>query len=111
MKRLRVHYRGWGEDWPLGHLADDGRVLLMDRLFRRRGLRYPGPLDRLAFIGERAMGALRFVPAQEEDAETPDWDLATLADESARALDGEAGVALSELAVVGGSPHGAPPDC
>lgn len=27
MKRLRVHYRGWGEDWPLGHLADDGRVL------------------------------------------------------------------------------------
>ncbi|HAG79025.1 MAG TPA: type II toxin-antitoxin system HipA family toxin, partial [Pseudomonas sp.] len=111
MKLLTVHYCGWGEDWPLGRLADDGQsllfeyspealsqglelsplhlklradayggfpihlhrlpgliadslpdgwgLLLMDRLFRQHGLRHPGPLDRLAFIGERAMGALR----------------------------------------------------
>ena len=31
----------------------------MDRLFRRQGLRHPGPLDRLAFIGDRAGAALR----------------------------------------------------
>lgn len=23
MKRLTVRYCGWGEDWPLAHLADD----------------------------------------------------------------------------------------
>ena len=108
MKRLAVHYSGWGEDWPLGLLADDGTtllfeyapealaqglelsplhlklratahggfpphllrlpgliadslpdgwgLLLMNRLFRQQGLRHPGPLDRLAFIGNRAMG-------------------------------------------------------
>lgn len=161
MRGLDVHYCGWGEDWPLGHLAQaDGRplfeyapaaltqglelsplhlklrpaaygefpahsdhlpgliadslpdgwgLLLMDRLFRRQGLRHPGPLDRLAFIGERAMGALRFVPAAEPDASQPDWSLPELALESARALAGEAGAALRELALAGGSPQGARP--
>lgn len=161
MKRLAVHYCGWGEDWPLGLLADDGTtllfeyapealaqglelsplhlklratayggfpphllrlpgliadslpdgwgLLLMDRLFRQQGLRHPGPLDRLAFIGDRAMGALRFVPAAEPDAEEPDWNLLALAKESGRALAGEAGVALRELALTGGSPQGARP--
>lgn len=161
MKRLAVHYCGWGEDWSLGHLADDGALLLfeyapealaqglelsplhlklraasygdfpphlhrlpgliadslpdgwglllMDRLFRQQGLRNPGPLDRLAFIGDRAMGALRFVPATEPDAEEPDWSLLSLAEESERALAGEAGVALRQLALTGGSPQGARP--
>ena len=161
MKRLAVHYCGWGEDWPLGQLADDGTtllfeyapealtqglelsplhlklrdaaygsfpqhqhrlpgliadslpdgwgLLLMDRLFRQQGLRHPGPLDRLAFIGNRAMGALRFVPASEPDAEAPDWSLLALASESARALAGDAGAALRELALTGGSPQGARP--
>ncbi|MGP1683599.1 MAG: HipA N-terminal domain-containing protein, partial [Giesbergeria sp.] len=140
MKQLTVHYCGWGEDWSLGRLADDGSallfeyspealaqglelsplrlkvrapaygdfpvylhrlpgmvadslpdgwgMLLMDRLFRQQGLQHPGPLDRLAFIGERAMGALRFVPAQEPDALQPDWGLLALAEQSARALAG-----------------------
>jgi serine/threonine-protein kinase HipA len=161
MQRLIVHYSGWGEDWPLGRLADDGSnllfeyapealaqglelsplslklrapayggfpahlhrlpglvadslpdgwgLLLMDRLFRRQGVRHPSPLDRLAFIGDRAMGALRFVPAREADADEPDWNLLVLAEESARALSGEAGAALRELAVTGGSPQGARP--
>jgi len=30
MKRLDVHYCGWGEDWPLGRLADDGSNLLFE---------------------------------------------------------------------------------
>lgn len=161
MKQLTVHYCGWGEDWPLGRLADDGQtllfeyasgalaqglelsplhlklraqaygdfpshlhrlpgliadslpdgwgLLLMDRLFRQRGLRQPGPLDRLAFIGDRAMGALRFAPASEVDAQEPNWNLLALAKESARALAGEAGAALRELALAGGSPQGARP--
>ena len=161
MKRLAVHYCGWGEDWPLGVLADDGStllfeyapealaqglelsplhfklrataygdfpahlqrlpglvadslpdgwgLLLMDRLFRQQGLRNPGPLDRLAFIGDRAMGALRFVPALAPDAEEPDWNLLSLAKESERAMAGEAGAALRELALTGGSPQGARP--
>lgn len=166
MKQLTVHYCGWGEDWPLGRLADDGRtllfeyapealaqglelsplhlklraqayggfpeflqrlpgliadslpdgwgLLLMDRLFRQQGLGYPGiqhpgPLDRLAFIGERAIGALRFVPAQDAGEPETDWNLLALAEESARALTGEAGAALRELALTGGSPQGARP--
>ncbi len=161
MKRLDVHYSGWGEDWLLGLLAEsEGRLLfeyapealalglelsplhlklrpgaygdfpthshrlpglvadslpdgwgllLMDRLFRKQGLRHPGPLERLAFIGDRAMGALRFVPATGTDAELPEWSLLDLARESARALAGEAGAALRELALTGGSPQGARP--
>lgn len=55
------------------------------------------------------MGALRFVPAAEPDAEEPDWNLLALAKESERALAGEAGAALRELALTGGSPQGARP--
>lgn len=161
MKKLAVHYCGWGEDWLLGTLADDGSsllfeysaqalaqglelsplrlklraetyagfpdfqlrlpglvadslpdgwgLLLMDRLFRQHGLRHSGPLDRLAFIGDRAMGALRFVPASDAGASPPDWTLRALAQESARVLAGEADVALQALAVAGGSPQGARP--
>lgn len=161
MKKLIVQYCGWGEDWPLGALADDGSsllfeysapaltqrlelsplhlrlraeaygafpdfqlrlpglvadslpdgwgLLLMDRLFRQQGLRHPGPLDRLAFIGDRAMGALRFIPAADAGAPPPDWTLLALAQESARVLAGEASDALRALAVAGGSPQGARP--
>jgi len=161
MRKLAVRYCGWGEDWPLGLLADDGTtllfeyapealaqglelsplhlklraaayggfaphllrlpgliadslpdgwgLLLMDRLFRQQGLRHPGPLDRLAFIGDRAIGALRFVPAVQPAVQEPDWNLLALARESERALAGEAQVALRELALTGGSPQGARP--
>ena len=162
MKKLAVYYVGWGEDWSLGMLADDGRallfeyspvalvqqlelsplhlklraaayggfpdfqlglpgliadslpdgwgLLLMDRLFRSQGVRHPGPLDRLAFIGDRAIGALRFVPSTGlEEGQQPDWNLLALAQESERTLAGEAGAALRELALIGGSPQGARP--
>ncbi len=161
MKKLDVHYAGWGEDWLLGTLADDGQTLLfeyspaalqrglelspvhlklraaaygefplflhrlpglladslpdgwglmlMDRLFRRQGVRHPGPLDRLAFIGDRAMGALRYVPARDVRANEPDWDLLAVARENRRVVEGEAGDSLRALAVAGGSPQGARP--
>ena len=154
MKKLVVHYSGWGEDWPLGQLADDGRqllfeyspealaqglelsplhlklraaayggfppyqlglpgliadslpdgwgLLLMDRVFRQHGLRHPGPLDRLAFVGDRAMGALRFVPPREEGADLPDWNLLRLAQEATAALQGQSEEVLRALALTGG---------
>lgn len=161
MKKIVVHYCGWGEDWPLGQLADDGRtllfeyspqalqeglelsplylplkaqafggfpvfqhrlpglvadslpdgwgLLLMDRLFRRQGLPPPGPLDRLSVIGDRAMGALRFLPAEDLPGPPPDWNLLALAQESERVLADQADVALRELVLAGGSPQGARP--
>ena len=30
MKKLLVRYRGWGENWPLGELADNGDDLLFE---------------------------------------------------------------------------------
>lgn len=91
------------------NLPDGWGLMLMDRLFRQEGLRHPGPLDRLAFIGDRAMGALRFVPAAEPEAQEPDWNLLALAQQCVRAQTGDAETALRELALAGGSPQGARP--
>ena len=55
------------------------------------------------------MGALRFVPASDASIQEPDWSLLVLAEQSRLALAGEAGVALRELALTGGSPQGARP--
>jgi serine/threonine-protein kinase HipA len=160
VKTLNVRYRGWGEDWLLGQLADDGRALLfeyspealrqnlelsplnvklraqaygdfpvhqmrlpgfiadalpdgwglmlMDRLFRQRNIN-PGPLDRLAFIADRAMGALSFEPPADAELPAEDWSLLHLAEESHRLLAGRNNEALLELLVAGGSPQGARP--
>lgn len=163
MKRLRVLYSGWGERWPLGLLADNGRellfeydpealrqglqlsplrlplqpqafggyplhqqrlpgvvadalpdgwgLLLMDRLFRRQGLDPAAlsPLDRLAFIGDRAMGALSFEPADPLDLPAEDVDLLALAQQAQLLINDHDSTALRQLAVMGGSPQGARP--
>ncbi|MDN5863381.1 MAG: type II toxin-antitoxin system HipA family toxin, partial [Salinisphaera sp.] len=90
-------------------LPDGWGLLLMDRLFRQQGLRHPGPLDRLAYIGNRAMGALRFEPADEPSVDAINWSLLKLARKSERVLVGESEAALKELALTGGSPQGARP--
>lgn len=163
MKKLLVHYRGWGERWWLGTLADDGRQLLfeyspvaieqglelsphllrlrpeaygpfplhqhrlpgliadalpdgwglrvMDRLLRRQGVDVArlSPLDRLCFIGERAMGALAFEPAMREDWDARERTLVTLAAEAHTFARDAQPAALRDLALLGGSPHGARP--
>ena len=163
MKKLEVYYRGWGEHWLLGTLADNGQrilfeysaralqesfelsprhlplragsfgafpahqqhlpgviadalpdgwgMLLMDRLFRQHGLDLTNlsPLDRLAFIGERATGALTFLPATEELLLPEKIDLASLAQASKLVLAGDETTALRKLALIGGSPQGARP--
>lgn len=163
MKKIEVHYQGWGEDWLLGVLADNGRNILfeyspealtqqlelspyklklqqhafdnfpshldhlpgliadslpdgwgrvlMDRLFRQLGWdREPiSPLTRLGFIGHRSMGALSFVPQIQPDM-APAWlDLQQLAEDTQVVLrDADPG-SLQQLAILGGSPHGARP--
>lgn len=93
-------------------LPDGWGMLLMDRLFRRRGLITAriGPLERLAYIGNNAMGAMSFEPVapegQKPETHTP---LELLAAEIQAVLKGEGGEFLQRLLLVGGSPQGARP--
>ena len=94
-------------------LPDGWGLLLMDREFRKRGLD-PGtlsPLDRLAYIGTRGMGALTYHPptAAEKDEQGLAIDLAALARQAERVLEGSAEEILPALRIAGGSPAGARP--
>ena len=92
-------------------LPDGWGLLLMDRAFRRAG-RDPttlSPLDRLAFVGERAIGALAFEPAEPDRLATQDVSLLILAKKINRLTAGSAMDVLRELVLIGGSPHGARP--
>lgn len=163
MKKIEVRFRGWGDDWHLGTLADIGQgpvfeyspgaiqrgiqlsalhvplraqaygtlpahqwglpgfiadalpdgwgLLLMDRLFRKHGLRPEtlSPLDRLSFIGERAMGALVFEPAATLQPDDHDHTLLELGRAAESIMDDGDIDTLRLLAVIGGSPHGARP--
>jgi serine/threonine-protein kinase HipA len=163
MKKIDIHFCGWGQRWLFGTLADNGTtilfeyspaalaqglelsplhlplrptafgdfpafqqrlpglladalpdgwgMLLMDRLFRKNGhdSTRMSPLDRLAFIGERAMGAFAFVPATDAEHPAPDLQLLSLAKQSQILLAGKDSAALKQLAMLGGSPQGARP--
>lgn len=93
-------------------LPDGWGMLLMDRMFRSRGLSTAriGPLQRLAYIGNNAMGAMTFEPVVPE-GEMPDVHipLEQLAAEVKDVLQGEGGEFLQTLLLVGGSPQGARP--
>jgi serine/threonine-protein kinase HipA len=90
-------------------LPDGWGQLLMDRVFRRRGINAASlsVLDRLAFLGERTMGALTYEPAESEQSPS-DAALETLAQDVRTVISGS-DEALSQLAVLGGAPHGARP--
>jgi serine/threonine-protein kinase HipA len=163
MKKLLVFYKGWGEKWLLGTLADNGQeilfeyspeaisqglelsprylklrpdaygsfpsylsglpglindalpdgwgLLLMDRAFRRAGkdVATTSALDRLAFIGDRAMGALSFEPGDDGEVMPETLSLLSLAKEVRLVASGKDSEALKQLALMGGSPHGARP--
>ncbi|MEQ4617541.1 MAG: type II toxin-antitoxin system HipA family toxin [Corticimicrobacter sp.] len=93
-------------------LPDGWGMLLMDRMFRRRGLTTAriGPLERLAYIGNNAMGAMTFEPvASEGQAPEVHISLAQLAADVQQVFHGEGGQFLQTLLQVGGSPQGARP--
>lgn len=93
-------------------LPDGWGMLLMDRLFKRRGLNpaHIGPLERLAYIGPHAMGAMSFEPVAPELSASPgEIALEKLAAEIQDVLKGEGGEFLQQLLLMGGSPHGARP--
>ncbi|MEZ5480432.1 MAG: type II toxin-antitoxin system HipA family toxin [Thiolinea sp.] len=93
-------------------LPDGWGLLLMDRVFRLQvgwAAHEITPLDRLAYIGSRAMGALEYEPeilAEDIDAIV---DMAQLARSAERLLSGETPEVLEQLRIQGGSPGGARP--
>ena len=93
-------------------LPDGWGRLLMDRFLRQKG-ETPSAftaLDRLAWMGENALGALSFhPPLQGADDAVSGVELGKLAREAQVVLAGEAGIVLPELLKAGGSPGGARP--
>ena len=93
-------------------LPDGWGLLLMDRYFRQQGfeLNSISPLQRLAYIGERALGALSYHPYTDIDYQ---WKrkigLDTLARDCEIVLHGKEDHVLPELIIAGGSPGGARP--
>ena len=102
---------------PLPGLFDDSLpdgwgLGLMDRHFRKLGLEpgQVGPLDRLAWLGTRTMGALTYhPPAEREETDAGVFDLHDLARHSQEILAGRAADVLPQLLRAGGSPSGARP--
>lgn len=92
-------------------LPDGWGLMLMDRVFKKNGfaLSEISSLDRLAFLGDRAMGALTFVPATGEKLEIFDFTLTQLAQEINKIIADGPTKALTQIAQIGGSPHGARP--
>ena len=92
-------------------LPDGWGLMLMDRLFRKSGRATSGlsPLERLAFIGARAMGALTFEPADPLALSREDVQLLELAQQAQAVIADKDTEALKALALMGGSPHGARP--
>ena len=83
----------------------------MDRLFRQsaRDVAALSPLDRLAFIGSRAMGALTFEPADPLELPADDVKLLALAQQTQAVMADQGVQKPKALALMGGSPHGARP--
>ena len=96
-------------------LPDGWGMLLMDRALRRQGRepRSISTLERLAMVGESAMGAWAFEPAEPLVAPMPAGiSLAALARDVQAVLQGEdttPEAQLQRLLLVGGSPQGARP--
>ena len=117
-----VSFKGEAHSYGLpGFIADalpDGwGMLLMDRALRKLGRnpREVSVLERLAIVGERAMGALAFEPSEEDILPAEKLQLKELAKEvMALQADENSGknkadAQLQHLMQLGGSPQGARP--
>ena len=92
-------------------LPDGWGLLLMDRHLKSLGVdvQYLSPLDRLAYIGSRGMGALSYKPAKRMHTAGFDIDLSELATAAIAIYEGQTSECLAEMAQAGGSPGGARP--
>lgn len=93
-------------------LPDGWGRLLLDRSLSSKGINiaHVTPLDRLAFVGSRGMGALVYKPEIETDKNTPYViELDSIASEMARVLQGTSSDIIEELFILGGSSGGARP--
>lgn len=92
-------------------LPDGWGMVLMDRIFRGNGWvpEAMSPLDRLAFVSGHNMGALSFEPASASDLVAMDVQLLALAQDAQAVIAGRETDTLLQLALMGGSPHGARP--
>ena len=93
-------------------LPDGWGMLLMDRFFlRERGIdrRAISALDRLAYIGDRAMGALEYRPVLEQSEADSSLDLECLYQAALEIYEGDTATTLDALRLAGGSPAGARP--
>lgn len=92
-------------------LPDGWGMLLMDRHLHSLGVetRFLTPLDRLAYMGKRTMGALTYEPAREFEPDRSELDLAAMAEAAISVYKGETSALLPRLAQAGGSPAGARP--
>ncbi|MDX8409593.1 MAG: type II toxin-antitoxin system HipA family toxin [Mariprofundales bacterium] len=92
-------------------LPDGWGLLLMDRHLKSLGVetRFLTPLDRLAYVGRRAMGALTYEPAKDVDGTAFDIDLPLMAHSAMEIDAGHPSRVLAQMAAAGGSPGGARP--
>lgn len=93
-------------------LPDVWGMLIMDRFFQRKGVRRSEitPLDRLAYLGDNAMGALCYHPAGDSgDRAVEAVDIGHAAREAYQFYEGRIEQASSLLAKIGGSAGGARP--
>jgi serine/threonine-protein kinase HipA len=98
-------------------LPDGWGMRLMDRAIREgqfkgnKSLSEINPIDRLAYMGNRAMGALSYQPdtGASKQKQTLPLDISDLAEESLVVYQGSAEAVTNKLYVAGGSPGGARP--
>ncbi|MBR9905987.1 MAG: type II toxin-antitoxin system HipA family toxin [Gammaproteobacteria bacterium] len=93
-------------------LPDGWGMLLMDRYFlaeHGKDRRDISPLDRLAYMADRGMGALEYRPVIERTADEDNIDLAQLYQAANAVYEGETVATLDALRLAGGSPAGAQP--
>lgn len=93
-------------------LPDGWGLLLMDRAFKESfgwDRHEITPLDRLAYINNRAMGALEFIPPSHAKLADPAISISTLAESALDIHNGLASESLAALYIHGGSPGGARP--
>ncbi|WP_151194495.1 type II toxin-antitoxin system HipA family toxin [Cysteiniphilum sp. JM-1] len=88
-------------------LPDGWGMLLMDRVFRQQNIlpHQLTPLDRLAFVGEGAIGALSFVPGSEYQLEAKKGriNIHELGHQAQKLFEGSLDEVLPELVNVGSS--------